>query len=129
MARQGRSIASPAFERTAPTSAACVSFSLAHVAPLVSSLPVLLLWLPLKKSPRSRGHRGAVLHLPSLDDLGGGDHLLGGHNHRESPPFICSSPAVLRETGSLMQSARPVALKNMECLGHSALIQGGKASG
>src|SRR3954454_16708439 len=102
-------------------------FSLAHVAP---PCPVLLpvLWLPLK-SPRSRGHRGAVLHLPSLDDLGGGDHLLGGHNHRNHLPSHVAPPAALRESGSLMQSARPVALKNMECLRYSALMQGGKASG
>src|SRR3954451_12719398 len=99
MARQGAFLSLPRDRAgSAPTSAACVLLLGARRAPLSVLLP--LLWLPLK-SPRSRGHRGPVLRLPSLDDLGGGDHLLGGHNHRNHLPSYVAPPAVLRETGSL----------------------------
>jgi hypothetical protein len=99
--------------------AACVSDSLdhswAHVAPYVSPL-VPLCGAAAQVAPIPRASRRGP-YLPSLNDLGGGDHLLGSHIHRESPPFMCSSSQVLRETAALMQLTRPVVVKDVECLG------------
>src|SRR4051794_37363569 len=67
-------------------------FSLAHVAPLCPVPSPVVAAQKVASIPRA-SRRGP--HLPSLDDLGGGSHLLGGNNHRDHlPSYVAAARSI-----------------------------------